>query len=134
MDPGSLPHLIAIAPPGNTAPVGEERHQLWAEPGAVTMAIEAGDLDDELTAIAGALNARWAEQARQRVERALQSITIGTRVAIGAEAQPKYLRGMTGEVHEVDGEVAVVCLGAPIGKFKSGHVRCPVELLVPLGT
>ena len=107
---------------------------MWAEPGAVTQAIEAGALDDELTAIAGALNARWAEQARQRVELALQNITIGTRVAIGADAQPKYLRGITGEVHEVDGEVAVVCLGTPIGKFKSGHVRCPVELLIPLGT
>jgi hypothetical protein len=55
-------------------------------------------------------------------------------VAIGAEAQPKYLRGMTGKVHEIDGEVVVVCLGAPVGKFKSGHVRCPAELLVPLVT
>ena len=114
--------------------MGEERHQKWAEPGAVTQAIEAGALDAELTASAGALNARWEEQARQRVERALEHITVGTRVAIGAEAQPKYLRGMTGEVHEIDGGVAVVCLGAPIGKFKSGHVRCPAELLIPLGT
>jgi hypothetical protein len=66
--------------------------------------------------------------------RALQNITVGTRVAIGSEAQPKYLRGMTGEVHEIDGNTVVVCLGAPVGKFKSGHVRCPAELLVPLKT
>jgi hypothetical protein len=114
--------------------VGEQGPRNWGEPGAVARAIEAGALDDELPAIAAAINARWAEHARLRVERALKHITVGTRVAIGAEAQPKYLRGMTGEVHEIDGEVAVICLGAPVGKFKSGHVRCPAELLVPLET
>jgi hypothetical protein len=114
--------------------VGDEGTQNWGEPGTVALAIEAGALDDELPAIAAAINARWAELARLRVEHALKHITVGARVTIGAEAQPKYLRGLTGEVHEIDGEVAVVCLGAPIGKFKSGHVRCPAELLVPLKT
>ncbi len=76
MDPGSLPDLIGIAPPGNTEPAGEERQQMWADPGVVTRAIEAGALDGELTAIASALNAPWAEQARRRVDRALQNISM----------------------------------------------------------
>jgi hypothetical protein len=59
---------------------------------------------------------------------------VGGRVTIGATAQPKYLRGQTGEVHEIDGDMAVVCLDTPVGRFTSGHVRCPVELLVPAGT
>lgn len=96
--------------------------------------IEAGELDDELHAIADALNARFALLARLRTERALARIKVGSRVIIGADAQPKYLRGMTGEVHDIDGDVVVVCLGGAVGKFKSGHVRCPAELLIPLST
>lgn len=93
---------------------------------------EAGELDAELCSIAEALNGRFAELARLRAERTLAQIGIGSRVIIGADAQPKHLRGMTGEVHEIDGDVVVVCLGGPVGKFKSGHVRCPPELLTPL--
>jgi len=114
--------------------VGNQAPHNWDKPGDVAQAIEAGALDDGLRAIAAAIEARWAELARLRVGRALQDITVGMRVAVGSEAQPKYLRGMTGEVHEIDGGVVVVCLGAPTGKFKSGHVRCPAELLVTIET
>lgn len=134
MAAGGLPDLIAVTRRGNTEPVGNEATQNWDRPGTIASAIEAGALDDDLRPIAAAIEARWAELARLRVGRALQNITVGTRVAIGSEAQPKYLRGMTGEVHEIDGNTVVVCLGAPVGKFKSGHVRCPAELLVPLKT
>jgi hypothetical protein len=102
--------------------------------GSLSKAIEAGEYDDQLNAVAAAIEARWAELARLRTEQALARLRIGARVVIGSEAVPKYLRGLTGEVHDIDGDVVVVCLAEPVGKFKSGHVRCVPELLVPLGT
>ena len=100
----------------------------------IAAAIEAGHLGDELRSIANALNDRFAVLARLRAEHTLARIKVGGRVAIGADAQPQYLRGLTGEVHEIDGDMVVVCLGAPVGKFRSGHVRCAAELLEPLAT
>lgn len=107
----------------------------WSrESGVIAEAIRAGKIDSELHRLANAINDRHGELARLRRARALAGLHVGGRVMIGATAQPKYLRGQTGEVHEIDGDMAVVCLDTPVGRFTSGHVRCPAELLVPDGT
>lgn len=105
-----------------------------ATEGRIAAAITAGELDDELPAIAAAINLRYAAIDRARTARALTYLHVGARVVIGTTAKPKYLRGLTGEVHEIVGDDAVVCLDTPVGRFTSGHIRCPVALLEPLRT
>ncbi len=118
-----LPRSSAISTPG----------RLVASP-SVAEQVRQGLLDDLLPELIDAINARTAELARLRTERALERLSVGSRVVISGEAKPQYLRGQSGEVHEIDGDVVVVCLDTPVGRFTSGHVRCPPGLLVPLGT
>jgi hypothetical protein len=121
-----------VRPPGNTGPVASagKRH------GGASLAREivAGALDDRLDELMAAIDTRLAELARLRSEHVLARLRPGTRVVIGAVAEPKYLRGQAGEVHEIDGDVVVVCLDAPVGRFTSGHVRCPAWLIEPVQT
>jgi hypothetical protein len=48
------------------------------------------------------------------------------------QVTPQYLRGTTGEIHELADNLVTVCLDTPVGKFTSGHIRCSPEMLEPI--
>lgn len=92
-------------------------------------AIAAGLLDDDMWVVIEAVNRRMAVIDEQRKQSALAAFALHDRVRFADNAKPQYLRGATGEIHEFYEDKIVVCLDRPLGKFKSGHVRCPPEVL-----
>jgi hypothetical protein len=46
-------------------------------------------------------------------------------VQINRHASPRYLHGIHGVVVELEQHAAVVRVHRPIGRFKSGEIRCP---------
>lgn len=115
MDPVDQPH---VAP-------------RWPTPDmtALDRAIQAGLLDDDMSAVIEAVNCRMAAIDRQRRRDALAHFALHDRVRFTDNAKPQYLRGATGKIHEFYEDKVVVCLDRPLGRFKSGHVRCPPEVL-----
>jgi len=95
-------------------------------------AISSGQLDSALPPLIEAINARVATLARLRHQAAAERIVLHGRVRVSNSAKPQYLRGLVGEVHELDGDDVVVCLDEPVGRFTSGHIRCSPELLEPI--
>ena len=94
--------------------------------------IRSGALDDEIPNLIAAINSRNAELDRRRAEEARARLSVGDRVILGATASPKYLRGQTGEIHELLRDSVVVCLDHPIGRFTDRHITCPPQLLTPV--
>ncbi|MCA1677788.1 MAG: hypothetical protein LC777_01980 [Actinobacteria bacterium] len=88
-------------------------------------AIADGELDDHLHALADAVDARRRLLHTVKAASALAALCIGDDVRINHSARPKYLRGAHGRVVEIDEDTVTVCLHRPIGRFSSGHVRCP---------
>ncbi|MGC8463180.1 MAG: hypothetical protein ACP5P9_05875 [Acidimicrobiales bacterium] len=76
-----------------------------------------------------AINRHMAVIGNQRKQRVLASFALHDRVRFADNAKPQYLRGATGEIHEFCEDKIVVCPGRPLGKFTSGYVRCPPEVL-----
>ena len=99
------------------------------DPDALAGAVVAGQLDDALGALIDAINLRTHAIARHRRDTALARLAVGARVRFANTAKPQYLRGVTGEIHELYEDLVVVCLDEPLGKFRSGHVRASPELL-----
>ena len=87
--------------------------------------IAAGELDPHLVAIAEAARARHELLHTVSSAKALAMLSVGDRVRINHHASPRYLHGVHGIVTELDGHTAVVCIHRPIGRFKSGEIRCP---------
>jgi hypothetical protein len=85
--------------------------------------LEAGWYDDEIMPIYERLNQRHREAQEERDRRALAGLRLGDQVAFPADAVPKYLRSVTGKIVAFDGDGVVVCLGRPLGRFSTGHVR-----------
>lgn len=58
-------------------------------------------------------------------------IQEGTKVRLAANMKPKYLSLQTGRVTRLEaGAVAVIALDrGPMGKFRSGTVRCKIDIL-----
>lgn len=96
---------------------------------ALGRAIAAGLLDNDMTVIIDAVNRRTAVLDQQQRQAALAAFALHDRVRFADNAKPQYLRGATGEIHEFYENKIVVCLDRPLGKFKSGHLRCPPEVL-----
>lgn len=115
MDPVDYPH---VAP-------------RWPTPDmtALDRAIQAGLLDDDMSAVIEAVNRRMAAIDQQRRQNALATFALHDRIRFAGNANPQYLRGATGEIHELYEGKTVVCLDRPLGRFKSGHIRCPPEVL-----
>lgn len=88
-------------------------------------AIADGELDHFLHALADAIDARRHLLHTVKAATALAALCVGDQVRINDHVSPKYLHGACGRVIEVDEHSATVCLHRPIGRFKSGHVRCP---------
>jgi len=91
--------------------------------------IAAGSLDAHLVAIAQAIRARHELLHTINSHKALATLNVGDRVRINHHATPRYLHGVPGIVVELDEHVAVVCVHRPIGRFKSGEIRCPPLVL-----
>lgn len=89
----------------------------------------SGELDTELPVLIEAINRRWKIIHDQRTAAAMAKLRVGDRVRIGHDVSPQYLHGRHGEVHQIDHDQVVVCLDTPVGRFKSGHVRCPPTAL-----
>lgn len=97
-------------------------------------AIADGDLDDHLTALAEAVDARLTLLRVVRSATALATLCVGDHVCINGRVSPRYLAGLPATVVELDAHVATVRLPRPVGRFRSGLVRCPplaLEKLAP---
>lgn len=88
-------------------------------------AIADGKLDDHLTALAEAVDARRRLLHTVRSATALAVLRVGDEVRINHAVSPRYLAGLHGTVIEVDDQAATVRLPRPVGRFSSGRVRCP---------
>ncbi len=91
--------------------------------------IVAGALDHHLVAIADAIYARRELLETVNSAKALAMLTVGDRVRINHNASPRYLHGVHGVVVELDQHTATVCVHRPVGRFKSGEIRCPPLVL-----
>jgi hypothetical protein len=111
---------------------GPGAHATLARAHEIAAAIAVGSLDGGIPVLIDAINARNDVIRRLRYDTARERIVLNGRVRIADSASPQYLRGLVGEVHGFEGDRVVVCLGEPVGKFKSGHVECSPELLEPL--
>ena len=87
--------------------------------------IASGALDPHLTAIAEAIRARSLLLQTIASAKALAELTVGDRIRINSQATPRYLHGIEGTVVDLDEESAIVCVHRPVGRFKSGEIRCP---------
>ena len=95
-------------------------------------AILLGLLDHGLPELIDAINARNRAITQLRTEEALVRLSLKDRVRFADTAKPQYPRGPTGESHEFYGDAVVLCLDTPVGRFTSGDVRSPPELLEPI--
>jgi hypothetical protein len=87
-------------------------------------AIAGGRLDDHLGALAAAIEARRRLLYTVDSSHALARLCVGDRVRITGDISPRYLAGLDGTVIELD-DHASVRLERPVGRFRSGLVRCP---------
>jgi hypothetical protein len=111
-------------PPRRSSPVDAERSLLDA--------IAGGELDDHLGALAAAIDARRHLLHTVDSSHVLATLCVGDRVRINDRVSPRYLAGLEGTVAEIDDHAATIRLDLPIGRFKSGRVRCPPLALVKL--
>jgi len=74
-------------------------------------------------------NNRNSTIARNRTHAALGRLTLHDRVRIGNRAKPRYLRGETETVRDLNDDYVVVLLNRLVGKFRSRHLRCAPEVV-----
>jgi hypothetical protein len=101
---------------------------------ALTRAIAAGELDRELLTLHEAISQRLDTLATRSTATALLELSPGDRVAINRAARPKYLHGERGTVAGLAGQDVVVSLDRPVGRFRSGELRCHPLCLDRLAT
>jgi len=119
--PASPKHRAALPAPraASAAPPLTDPDRLLLD------AIADGELDHHLTALADAINARRHLLHTVKAATALAQLCIGDEVRINHTVSPKYLHGVDGRIIDLDDDSATVCLHRPVGRFTSGHVRCP---------
>lgn len=116
-----------IPPAARPAPGPSERRE---EPEVLLLdQIVAGGLDPHLTAIADAVRARSILLETVKSAKALAELTVGDRVRINHQATPRYLHGVQGTITALDDQTATICIHRPVGRFKSGEIRCPPLVL-----
>lgn len=86
-------------------------------------AIADGDLDDHLTALGEAVDARRRLLHTVRSATALAILCVGDDVRINHAVSPRYLAGLQGTVIDVDDHAVTVRLPGPVGRFSTGQVR-----------
>lgn len=95
-------------------------------------ALRRGQLDDDLREIIDNINVRTAAIGRERIQSAMARLALHARVRFDDRVKPQYLRGLTGEIHEISDDRVLVCLDTPTGRFTDGHVQCSPEMLEPI--
>ncbi len=117
-----------------TAAGEKSQAALWAEvsdrsPSAperlLLDAIAAGELDEHLVALADAVRARRALLHTVRSANAIAELCIGDSVRINRNARHGYLHGEGGVIVDLDDHAVTVRLLRPVGRFRSGELRCP---------
>src|SRR3954454_22700500 len=88
-------------------------------------AIAGGELDDHLTALAEAVDARRRVLLTGRSATALAVLCVGDEVRINHAVSPRELAGLHGTVIEFYDHAASTRLPRPVGRFSTGRVRCP---------
>ena len=88
-------------------------------------AIANGELDHHLSAIADAVHARRHLLHTVRSATALGELCVGDHVRINHTVSPRYLHGRHGVITDIDDQRATVCLHQPVGRFRTGEIRCP---------
>lgn len=117
--PHSTPLAALPAPTPAPPPSAPERERLLLDQ------IAAGELDFHLTAIFEAIRARHELLQTVNSHKALAMLTVGDRVRINHHASPRYLHGIQGTIVDLGEHSAIVCVHRPVGRFKSGEIRCP---------
>lgn len=87
--------------------------------------IADGALDSHLQALAEAIHARRHLLHTVATQTALAQLCVGDEVQIDNTVRPQYLRGLRGNVLEIDDERVTICVHRPVGRFTSGEIRCP---------
>ena len=88
-------------------------------------AIAAGELDEHLVALADAVHARRVLLHTVGSANALAELCIGDPVRINDNVRPAYLHGEHGVIIDLHDRAVTVRLRRPVGRFRSGEVRCP---------
>ena len=114
---GRRPALAPAPAPDPAAQIDEAQ--------ALVARIAAGELDAELVALHDAVAQRLATLRAIESAAALLSFHPGGRVRLNCAARPNYLHGALGTVTGLVGQQVIVALDGPIGRFRSGRLRCP---------
>ena len=88
-------------------------------------AIAAGELDEHLVALADAVHARRALLHTVRSATAIAELCVGDPVRINRNVRPGYLYGEHGVIIDLDDHTVTVRLLRPVGRFRTGELRCP---------
>jgi hypothetical protein len=100
----------------------------------LTGAIADGELDPQLLMLQDAITWRLDTLTTRSTATALLELSPGDRVEINDSARPKYLHGARGTVVGLAGQHVVVNLDRPVGRFRSGQLRCHALSLNRLDT
>jgi hypothetical protein len=92
-------------------------------------AIANGELDEHLVALADAVHARRELLHTVRSATAIAELCVGDAVRNDHNVRPRYLYGEFGVIVEVDDHRVGVRLARPVGRFRSGQLRCPPLVL-----
>jgi hypothetical protein len=87
--------------------------------------IAAGELDQQLVAVADAVEARLELLHTVRSANALAELSVGDTVIFTAKVRPRYLEHELAVIEAIDDRSATVRLCRPVGRFREGTVRCP---------
>jgi hypothetical protein len=95
-------------------------------------AIASGALDAHLVAIADAVHARRELLHTVRSATALAKLCVGDTVMFNRYARPRYLEHEAATITELDDHWVSVQLSRPVGRFRTGELRCPPLALTKL--
>jgi hypothetical protein len=96
-------------------------------------ALDAGKYDDKLDVIAKWVERRRHDAEEERAGRALMGFRLGDAVIFIADPDvPPALHGVIGDIVAFEDREVVVNIGGPIGRFRSGPIRCAPRALVTL--
>jgi hypothetical protein len=95
-----------------------------AEAPSLLDAIASGQLDDQLSALADAIDARRHLVDTVRSATALAALAVGDLVRINHAVRPRYLAGLGATIVEIDDHAVRLRLQRPVGRFVSGVLRC----------
>ena len=118
-----------LASPSTATSVPTEPHTASEPERLLLDQIASGELDAHLVAIGEAVRARHELLHTINSQKALAMLSVGDRVRINRHASPRYLCGVQGVVVELDQHAAVISVHRPVGRFKSGEIRCPPLVL-----